>query len=81
MEGMVSMMKAQLKAHDDRVQLMERVVTRLNGTIDDLDQHSRRCSLRVFRVTEEGNGSNDDNWQGAAGLVQWSHETGSTSIS
>ena len=60
MENVVSTMRTQLKARDDKIESLEREVTRLNGIIDDLEQHGRRGSVRVFGVPEEGDGSTDD---------------------
>ena len=60
MENVVSTMRTQLKARDGKIESLEREVTRLNGTIDDLEQHGRRGSVRVFGVPEEGDGSTDD---------------------
>ena len=60
MEAVVSTLKGQLKARDDKVASLEKEVARLNGTIDDLEQHSRRGSIRVFGIPEEGTGNTDE---------------------
>ena len=60
MEGVVSTLRAQLKARDDKIASLESEVTRLNDTLDDLEQHSHRGSIRVFGIPEEGDGNTDD---------------------
>ena len=60
MECVVSTLRAQPKARDDKITSLESEVIRLNDTLDDLEQHSRRGSIMVFGIPGEGDGNTDD---------------------
>ena len=56
----VGSLQTTIKRKDDEIQALKREVSELHTRVDNLEQHSRRASVRVFGVPEDTPGSTDD---------------------
>ena len=56
----VTSLKEQIKAKDTKIQSLEKQNSDLEIRLDDLEQYSRRGSIRIYGIDEETPGSTDD---------------------
>ena len=56
----VSTLKDTVNKKDAEILALRQEVRDLRATADDMEQHSRRASIRVFGVPEDTPGSTDD---------------------
>ena len=58
--GTVEQLRQENQAKDVRIQELEREVGHLHMRLDDLEQHGRRDSIRIFGLSETTQGTTDD---------------------
>ena len=56
----VTTLEAEGKVKDEKITTMEKRITQLESTIDDLEQHGRRESMRIFGLPEDDPGTTDE---------------------
>ena len=56
----VTQLKGELKTRDDTIRSLQSEVTELQTRVEDLKQHGRRDSVRIFSIPEDEPGSTDD---------------------
>ena len=56
----VTNLETEGKVKDVKITAMEKRITQLESTIDDLEQHGRRESMRIFGLPEDDPGTTDE---------------------
>ena len=56
----VTQLKGEIKSRDDTIRSLQCEVTELQTRVEDLEQHGRRDSLRIFRIMEDEPGNTED---------------------
>ena len=56
----VTQLKGELKTRDESIRSLQSEVTELQTRVEDLEQHGRRDSVRIFGIPEDEPGSTDD---------------------
>ena len=57
---MVATLKEEVKNRDQTIQVLQGEVSQLHTRLDDLEQHGRRDSIRIFGLPEEAPGTTDE---------------------
>ena len=56
----INTLEADSKAKDEKIAKMEQRIIHLESSIDDLEQHGRRDSVRIFGLPEDDTGTTDE---------------------
>ena len=67
----INTLEADNKAKDEKIAKMEQRILHLESSIDDLEQHGRRDSVKIFGLPEDNPGTTDDKKSSNSAMCRW----------